>query len=610
MFNSYKIILFPIIGVLVMLAVVFYMNMDRLYIDLPVRAENTTVITESMTSLVPKKQSSFKVYLVDAEDTIGKMVINNIVEALDNAKIPYEKINTNKMNKLQPSPYHIVIFSGEGSSEWSLKDVNAYVQGGGNVMFTTRFFNQEWNELLGIKQKRGFFDTVNGITFTESFFPGYPDLDASSSLITNSMLDVDLAENTSTYLFADNNPLLWKHSWGKGQVIVWNGTGNHEKVTRGLVVQSFPFFFPFLATHQFGGKVMYIDDFPAPILQGEVDKINKEYGMLYSDFFQDVWWDDMKKVADQYDLLYTGAIIGSYSDDPALTKNELLRRNKKYLLESGRKLLQEGGELSLHGYNHQSLVTNDEPADKDLGYRPWKDRSEMEASLQEMKKVTDELYPNETIKTYVPPSNVLNETGKEALVKSFPELEVIASLYTGSPEKGTYVQEFGYDQEYKQLYHFPRISSGYHFNKEDQYELVDTVANFGVMSHFVHPDDVIDENRSNQLTWKELKETFETMNQFVNETYPYFIPLKQLDAKRRMEVYEKGEWSVTYSKNEIEIHGYNVPNPSMLTIYTENGRTIQTGSYDFGEVLQLSENHYVLKLTKPDAKISVKEEGR
>ncbi len=53
----------------------------------------------------------------------------------------------------------------------------------------------------------------------------------------------------------------------------------------------------------------------------------------------------------------------------------------------------------------------------------------MERSLDTLQKLVYNFFPNEKLKTYVPPSNIINTTGLSALNDAVPTIETVASLY-------------------------------------------------------------------------------------------------------------------------------------------------------------------------------------
>ncbi|WP_294152182.1 DUF2194 domain-containing protein [uncultured Selenomonas sp.] len=65
----------------------------------------------------------------------------------------------------------------------------------------------------------------------------------------------------------------------------------------------------------------------------------------------------MLENAKQHDLKYTGVIIETYGNQVKGPFHELVERTARdNVIIYGRELLRTGGELGLHGYNHQSLA--------------------------------------------------------------------------------------------------------------------------------------------------------------------------------------------------------------------------------------------------------------
>ncbi|MBS2970036.1 DUF2194 domain-containing protein [Metabacillus sp. KIGAM252] len=601
-------------AVILLLAGVLFMNSNHFYSNLPLskNGQPAEKVAYMNSSYPNKRAGNMLVYLTEPEkgNKLSEGTFFNIKKALEYAKIQYQVIPAEKSGTLKPDPYTLLILTGENTARWDFDAIEQFVNDGGRLFLANRFSDPEWNEFLGIKKENGFDDEVKGITFSDSFFKGYPDLDTNSDYFSNSMLKAELHPEAKTYLSAGSLPLLWTRDAGSGRIVNWNGTSLQDKSTRGLIVQSISLAFPAFVSGQMGGKVMYIDDFPAPIAALESKKIRNEYGMSYPEFYKKIWWPDMKAISQTYDFPYTGAIIGTYLDKPRLLTGQLMEMNQKDLLAYGRQLLSINGELALHGYNHESLVTKEEPVSSDFGYRYWESQSEMESSLSELRGVQEELFPDQKLRTYVPPSNLLNRTGISALRHTMPNLEVLSSLYTGDPSNGSLIQEFGYDSVYTDLYHFPRINSGYTFTKEDQFQLTDAIANMGVFSHFIHPDDVLDEDRSKNASWESLKGEYVHMQSFLAKNFEYVKGYKQIDAKQRMTAYQEGRWSITYKEDGLEIHGYHVPKPSLFYVRLEQGKKLKEGSYPFGKIEERQPGLYLLSMNKPDAEADWKEAGR
>ena len=74
----------------------------------------------------------------------------------------------------------------------------------------------------------------------------------------------------------------------------------------------------------------------------------------------------------------------------------------------GGMLLQMGGELGFHGYNHQPLALWDTDYGTLYDYKTWKNKETLVASLNELIAFQDEVLPNAHGSVYVPPSNILS----------------------------------------------------------------------------------------------------------------------------------------------------------------------------------------------------------
>ena len=98
-----------------------------------------------------------------------------------------------------------------------------------------------------------------------------------------------------------------------------------------------------------GAKVFIIDDFPAPVPEGIFPRLYDEVHLTTADFYRNVWWPQMLANAKRYGFKYTGVVIETYGNQ---VKGPFAPMSDRY----GRELLKSGGELGIHGYNHQPLA--------------------------------------------------------------------------------------------------------------------------------------------------------------------------------------------------------------------------------------------------------------
>lgn len=137
--------------------------------------------------------------------------------------------------------------------------------------------------------------------------------------------------------------------------------------------------------------------------------------MTVSDFYTNIWWPDMISLSDKYGIKYTGVIIENYEDDT--TGSTERQSDSSRFIYFGNKLLQMGGEIGYHGYNHQPLMLSDTDYGGAFSYNTWTSDTAIEKSLDELMDFTENLFPRSERSVYVPPSNILSAEGRALLAK-------------------------------------------------------------------------------------------------------------------------------------------------------------------------------------------------
>lgn len=575
------------------------------FFSIPNTKETDTVKAVTAKDVTPNGQE-MQFYVLTTDNNLGEQVTFHTKKAMDYAHLHYKDITANEIKTLTPSPYTGIIITGEVMAQLPQADIQNFVQMGGRLIIANRLDSDpSWNSLFGIHQKGGFID-AQGLTFEQVLFPGYPDLSNSSALFTHSSMDIALDENTTDpWITAEDTPILWTNEYGEGKVLYWNTTALNNKLGRGMFVQSLGTIFPTFATAQLGAEIMYIDDFPSPVPSGELKNLTTEK-ISVEEFYKKHWWKNMKDISDELHIKYTGVAIGTYQNKVTPPFEDFANKNRNTYLLFGRELLAQGGEIGIHGYNHQPLLLPKDPVDKSLEYVPWNSKEDMANALDALQKLVYNFFPNEKLKTYVPPSNIINTTGLNVLNDNVPTLETVSSLYVGSSSNGSLIQEFEQDKQNKNIYHFPRITSGYAISEEEQFILTDVTANLGVISHFVHPDDILDEKRSGNLTWEELFKAYKKTIFEIRERYPYIESMTQSEATASMKIYQTGDLAVSYEDDAVHIAYKGLPNHTSTIIRVEEGKKLKTGSFPYGTVTKLDSQIYSVTLKKANATIPIK----
>lgn len=380
----------------------------------------------------------------------------------------------------------------------------------------------------------GDYVTISGITFAEELLAGSKGREFLDPAFEDSALGVQLERDAQLYVTGSVEgrevPVVWKHGYGDGDVLVFNATAIAGDTWTGVIGGCLATLLGDCIYPVINVKTVFIDDFPSPMYNTESQMIQENYNRSLREFFRDIWWPDMQSAASRYDLSYVGLFIATYDDivDPA---------DFSYIRDSveqyfGNSLLDNGFEMGAHGYNHQSLALAGQVPEK-LGYNAWGDEADMAASLTELREIAGELFPGVKFYTYVPPSNYLSQEGRAAVKEALPDLQVISGVYTMEGEDGSvYVQDYTVAED--GIVEFPRATSGMLDDPYDDFTAMSIAGLYGVFSHFIHPDDILDEERGGGQDWQGLFNDFCDKLNLVNEYFPGLRSMTAAEAAQEV----------------------------------------------------------------------------
>ena len=297
-------------------------------------------------------------------------------------------------------------------------------------------------------------------------------------------------------------PLIWSYRLGSGRAVVCN-IGIYNKVMRGFYASALSLLGSACAYPVINSSVFFLDDFPSPVPGGNATYIKRDFGLSVADFYAKVWWPDLQKLAQAYDIRFTGVMIENYGDD---TRSKPVRQTDTTQFRFyGGMLLQMGGEIGFHGYNHQPLALSDTKYGNAYAYHTWPSERSLVVALDELIAFQDEVLPNAGGSVYVPPSNILSERARKVIARDVPRIKTIASTYFSDGTDFPYVQEFGVSPD--GIVEEPRIVSG--SMAGDSYMRLAALSELNmhyVSLHFMHPDDLLDPDRGAEQGWEAYKE--------------------------------------------------------------------------------------------------------
>ncbi len=449
--------------------------------------------------------------------------------------------------------------------------IKDYIENGGKVAFLIRSLYKDFDEIVGIKENNGFLENdIYGIEFNKRFFPSLDELKITSQKIPHSILDVKISDDTEVVASTAGVPLIWTHKYGSGKVIYVNSTMLMDKGNRGVLINTLSYIDDYFVSTVFNGKIVDIDDFPAPIKRGKDETIFEQYHMTNRSFYRLIWWSSMNNLASRYDLKYTGLIIGTYNLETVSPLPEFNNFAIDDLEYFGRKLFESRGELGIHGYNHNSLALEEEMNFDKYGYNPWESTETMEEGLTLVKDFIDKYYGDIKIYTYVAPSNVISKAGKIAVKNIFPDLLVYAGIYTGNDEESLLLQEFGKDKDVSGTYDFPRLSAGYLYSDGLMWDIYNGIAHYGIVNHFIHPDDLLDPERSQGTKWKDLDKNINRIFSSIHNNFSFLRDMTNKEAIDEFISQENLKVYVNKEENVINIFYENFVNPVYHYLYMKD----------------------------------------
>ncbi len=431
-------------------------------------------------------------FLVDPTVSQSKFYSAQIQKSCDYTKIPFRSVNIKGFSTPAPTTRVVALLDTRKLSDAAIAKLMDFVTAGGTLFIPFATEDKRMAYLYGFKPDAEFgIDTKSkGYNYTTPVLPTLKGMTNYEAVPLYGFEAQNFSSKVKILAVAANNPkypTVIENPIGKGRVYLYNSSAYVIKQDRGFLfagvlkgLEGIPYPVANVST-------MFLDDFPSPLYNIKAEPISSEMNMNMSDYVTKVWWPDMKKVADEFNLKYSAMIAFDYKNKTVppfvfdqwnstkMKTKEKVEPISDWLM---RDVAKHGHELAFHGYNHVEFTIKD-----------WKNQDFIQLALQSVKKKWDAGNFGPMPKTYVPPSNIIDSKGVVALKKGMPSINYMCSLYLGETHEGGN-REFDYDPFNKELFDYPRISSGFYMTNEEKYILHSEYILTGVWNHFVHPDDV------------------------------------------------------------------------------------------------------------------------
>ena len=482
-----------------------------------------------------------------------------------------------------------------------------WVKKGGGVMFAMTPEKTGYLDVIGpqigIESSAYKYVVTEGITPSKDFMLGGGQTYMFSDPFKSS-LSVALNERAQVEAVSSNGrtPLVWRSSVESGTAVMCN-IGIYVKMVRGFYASAFSLLSSAMAYPVINSAAFYLDDFPSPVPSGNGKYIKRDYNMSISEFYSQVWWPDLVRLAERYGIRFTGVMIENYGDD---TKNDPVRQTDNTQFEYyGGLLLRQNGEIGYHGYNHQPLVLPNTNYGNEYTYVQWPNRKAIVDSLNELIAFQKTVLPAATSSVYVPPSNILSSEGRQIIGEDMPQIRAIASMAFPPDSSLEYVQEFGVAAD--GVVEAPRIVSGSMVN--NSYMRLAAVSELNmhyVSSHFMHPDDLLDEDRGAKEGWETYRKGLEDYLDWLEQSAPSIRMQTGTECAAAVQRFSGLTVSMATSDDSWDLHLGNLIDQGWLMFRANNGTP---GRVRGGSLTKLTGNLYLLKATSATVHIERKTGG-
>ena len=482
-----------------------------------------------------------------------------------------------------------------------------WVKKGGGVMFAMTPEKTGYLDVIGpqigIESSAYKYVVTEGITPSKDFMLGggqtYMFSDPFKSSLSVALNDRAQVEAVSS---DGRTPLVWRSSVESGTAVMCN-IGIYVKMVRGFYASAFSLLSSAMAYPVINSAAFYLDDFPSPVPSGNGKYIKRDYNMSISEFYAQVWWPDLVRLAERYGIRFTGVMIENYGDD---TKNDPVRQTDNTQFEYyGGLLLRQNGEIGYHGYNHQPLVLPNTDYGNEYTYVQWPNRKAIVDSLNELIAFQKTVLPAATSSVYVPPSNILSSEGRQIIGEDMPQIRAIASMAFPPDSSLEYVQEFGVAAD--GVVEAPRIVSGSMVN--NSYMRLAAVSELNmhyVSSHFMHPDDLLDEDRGAKEGWETYRKGLEDYLDWLEQSAPSIRMQTGTECAAAVQRFSGLTVSMATSDDSWDLHLGNLIDQGWLMFRANNGTP---GRVRGGSLTKLTGNLYLLKATSATVHIERKTGG-
>ena len=605
MYKKFRVVLITFLSLCL---VTVFLVMDNIGVQYEVTAAQMEFVPDAVLEEKKEIANTPKTCLLlsDSRQENHEIYTGHMKDVLDIMRVGYDAVDLAKQTIPDFSAYKtaVVCFQDLDALAQSIESLSSWIsEDGGRLMFfcapTAGPVFSYFMPLLGVEDGGVSFAYITGIKLMPGFMIGSNDgfvFNWEEPVATT--MSVSLNDTATVYAVSDDEdeiPLIWSSEFGKGRLVIMNH-GISEKSSRGLSCAAYSLLEDTCVYPVINASSFFLDDFPSPVPMGDGSYIRQYYNRDISSFYSNVWWPDMLKLCDTYGVKYTGVIIENYDEntDGVMTRQTDRERFNHF----GAMLLDHGGEIGIHGYNHLPLCFSGFDFKDKVDYKTWSSEADACNALDEVFAFTKDLFPENQPQVYVPPSNILSDEGRQLLSERYPQIKVISSLYLEG--------EIEYSQEFEVaddgVIEYPRVISGCILDQFDYWAAINALNLFYVNTHFMHPDDTLDPDRGAEMGWGQMYENFSNYMQWLYSSAPNIRNLIASDGGAAVQRFDTCSVVRTETETGFDLRLGGFWDEAYLMVRCNGEKPVDiTG----GTIERISGDHWLLHATSANISVTM-----
>jgi len=382
--------------------------------------------------------------------------------------------------------------------------LDTYIRAGGRVASLVPVANPPISRALGNHTRSLDAVSATGLFVADGAFPGAAGLSTDAATVGWTALratpepDCRVLVRAHAVPAGPDVPLWWRCGRGTGEVSVLNASEFSDRAFLGFMVQAALDAAGAWAMPVLAAAVEFVDDCPLPM----AGRILGEVGIEDTRFYADEFYGMLLEARKTLSIRPTFLAVFSYDDrvEPPFAR-AFEGTTAAQAIAFARRIVADDFPVGLHGANHMS------PARSGGVSRAFPDDAAIAEWFAAARNAFAEVFgPANVPVVFVPPNNYMDLAAKRAIASVLPSVRILASVFSGS--EAELVQDFDRDPDLPGVLDFPRTWAGHLLADEPLVQALNGILAYSVSSHFVHPDDILDPERSRGRAWSDLRRGF------------------------------------------------------------------------------------------------------